>query len=166
MPNPNTSAAPAASTETDDFEAEFARLASERRGAAPAQEDSDSTQDAGADTNDDEQPAQGSTAAEAAPEVKPPPSPQADTQQAPPAQGSQQGGSATRTVAELERELADALHRERSSANRVSERDRRANELARENETLKTQLAELRRQPAAKPAAGQSAEPETGEAGE
>lgn len=43
-------------------------------------------------------------------------------------------------IAELERQLADALHRERSSANRMSERDRQANAMAQQVRELQARL--------------------------
>lgn len=50
----------------------------------------------------------------------------------------------SRTVEELEQLLGEALHKERSNANRISTNDRRANELAAENAELKKQLAALK----------------------
>lgn len=60
----------------------------------------------------------------------------------PEAPASAQGGDAQR-VAELERQLADALHRERSSANRISERDRQANAMAQQVRELQARLQEI-----------------------
>lgn len=55
--------------------------------------------------------------------------------------------------AELQRQLAEALHRERSTANRMSSRDRENQELRRQLEALQQQLNELKARPAPAPAA-------------
>lgn len=57
-------------------------------------------------------------------------------------------------VDELKRQLAEALHRERSSANRMSERDRQNNELSRQVQELMAQVRQLQEvRPAPAPAA-------------
>lgn len=71
-----------------------------------------------------------------------------------------QPSPASDRVAELERQLAEALHRERSSANRIGERDRQANALADQVRQLQARLQELEKARATAPAAEPEGEPD------
>ncbi|MFN7883416.1 MAG: hypothetical protein ACK5PF_10445 [bacterium] len=71
-----------------------------------------------------------------------------------------QPSPASDRVAELERQLAEALHRERSSANRIGERDRQANALADQVRQLQARLQELESARATPPADKTPADPD------
>lgn len=134
----------------DEFEAAFAQAGHELR-----------TKTADAPQAETSESADASQAADAKVDDAPPQD-AANDQDAkaatsPPAAKTQQG---QRSYQEMESLLADALHRERSNAQRISSVDIRSNGLARENEALKRQVAEfqsqLRNRGAAKVEPGQS----------
>lgn len=155
MPNPTATSRPEA--EADEFEAAFAQAGREIAGSTPPagqeqQPNDPAAHDAGG--HDEQLEAQASAASSADGQ----PAERADK----PADGSAQSQPAAQqrpagsTVEELERALADALHRERSVAHRISAADRRSNDLQRENEQLKRRIAELERAAPATAAAGAS----------
>ena len=128
-----------ASLEQDDFAAAFAQRAEERRSGKPATSanEDDANQAEAAGTSDD-----GNAAADAAAKQPAEQDPKGSD-----ARQDQQGAGKTARELELESELAAALHRERSVANRISANDRRANELVAENDRLKREIAGLKQQP-------------------
>lgn len=71
-----------------------------------------------------------------------------------------QPAPASDRIAELERQLAEALHRERSSANRIGERDRQANALAEQVQQLQARIRELEQARATPPANEPEGEPD------
>lgn len=71
-----------------------------------------------------------------------------------------QPSPASDRVVELERQLAEALHRERSSANRISERDRQANALADQVRQLQAQIQELQARAVQAPTEQSEGEPD------
>lgn len=149
MPNPNATTRP--DTEVDEFEAAFAQAGTEIAGARQpaAQEHQHETQ---ADDNAgdrDEQHAAPASAASADDD-----SPAASTEDGSAQRQKTAQPSSGSRIEELERALAEALHKERSAANRISAADRRSNELQRDNEALRRQIEELRKAAPAGAAAG------------
>lgn len=116
----------------DDFAAAFDERAAERPAVTDAKA-GDSTSEVDERTSAEDGQAQGAQAA---------PSPE-------PKAGADDGGAGKR-IAELEAELAQALHRERSVAARISSNDRRSNDLSKANAALQQQVADLTAKLAAK----------------